>query len=135
LYGIPPVHRRTLWVFIFRILLFTRLQVEVNSAKAAMYDDAHGKAERLSEQVASAAGQRAGEGAELLLLREERRQLQQRLAEQAHAAEMLVQDKAYLTRECQVQEITPTYPPARTRRPATSARWGRLRTKSEVHSS
>jgi hypothetical protein len=47
-------------------------------------------------------------------------------------ASLVVPTLAIHTIVHQVQEITPTYPLARTRRPATSARWGRLRTK--VHS-
>ena len=77
------------------------LQVEVNAAKAAMYDEAHDQVERLRAQLASAAGRGAGESAELKLLREERQQLQHALTDKAHATEMLAQDKAYLTKECQ----------------------------------
>lgn len=77
------------------------LQVEVNAAKAAMYDEAHDQVERLRAQLASAAGKGAGESAELQLLREERQQLQHALTDKAHATQMLAQDKAYLTKECQ----------------------------------
>ena len=75
------------------------VKVEVLSAKGAMYDEVAATVDRLTKRAAEAEKEAAGAVSETKILRQEKHTLASQMESRRHQCELLMQDKAYLSRE------------------------------------
>ena len=75
------------------------VKVEVLSAKGAMYDEVAATVDRLTKRAAEAEKEAAGAVSETKILRQEKHTLSSQMESRRHQCELLMQDKAYLSRE------------------------------------
>ena len=75
------------------------VKVEVLSAKGAMYDEVAATVDRLTKRAAEAEKEAAGAMSETKILRQEKHTLVSQMESRRHQCELLMQDKAYLSRE------------------------------------